>query len=121
MIISISTMYVIPFPGIVGGGIPVNLDIESPRIIDLKRITNLEDVEIYVALGHFFSRLDSLFSYNKALALKSELLKYIHNEIPYLNSKLLDFIKGTYHRLEKDTTEDALRVKSIPLSFWGAV
>ena len=46
MIISISTMYVIPFPNEVS----VNLGIGSSRILDLKKTKSLDDVEVYYIL-----------------------------------------------------------------------
>lgn len=37
MIISLNTMYVIPFPGIVGSAIPVNLDLSCSGIVKLQK------------------------------------------------------------------------------------
>lgn len=89
MIISLNTMYVIPFPGIVGSGIPVNLDLNCSRIVKLKGKTKLSDLEVCISLREFFSRLRPFCPEDDKLTMKSELLKYIHGEREVLNNDLL--------------------------------
>lgn len=61
MVILNNTMFVIPLPGVIGVGVPVNLDIGSPRIIDLKRKKSLDDDEVRIAFYYLFSQLGPFF------------------------------------------------------------
>lgn len=119
MIISINTMYLIPFPCIIGGGIPVNLNLSCNRIIKLKDNTKLDDFTICISLREFFSRLDSFSTKEDTLTLKSELLKYIHGEREILNDDLLSFINRLYNRFQYSDKEENSEIMSIPKDFWA--
>lgn len=121
MIISLNTMYVIPFPGIVGSGIPVNLNLSCRRITKLKENTKLDDLAICVSLHEFFSRLDSFCTKDNTLTLKSELLEYIHGERDILNDELLSFINRLYNRIRYSDIEEDSLILPIPKEFWRGV
>lgn len=119
MIISLNTMYVIPFPGIVGSGIPVNLDLSCSRIVKLKGKTKLSDLEVCISLREFFSRLGPFCPEGDTLTMKSELLKYIHGEREVLNNDLLFFINRLYNIPPYYDKDEDSKILSIPKDFWG--
>lgn len=121
MIISIYTMYIRPFPGILGGGVPVNLNLSFRRITKLKENTKLDDLAICILLHEFFSRLDTFCTERDrdTLTLKSELLKYIHGESEVLNDDLLSYINCLYNIPPYSDMDESSKILSIPKEFWG--
>lgn len=114
-----NTMYVIPFPGVVGSGIPVNLALGSPRIAELQETTKLDYVDICISLKEVFEQLGGFCPYtDEQLSLNSDLLKYIHGETILLNKLLLNKLSIIYGRANLCDTEEAKKIKAIPFCFW---
>ena len=119
MIISLNTMFVIPFPGIVGSGIPVNLVFGSQRIAKLQETTKLDNVSLCISLQEIFKQLGGFCpSTEDQLNWNSELLKYIHGETPFLNELLLSKLSIIYRHAVFYETEDSNKIKAIPFDFW---
>lgn len=120
MMLSFNTMYVIPFPDIVGGGIPVNLNTSCQKIIELQEKTNLDIIEICSSFRDLFLKLGSFSSSKDRQKQNEELLRFIHGDIPCLDAKLLSQILCLYRR-DKSPNAEGDSIRTIPISFWKSV
>ena len=112
-------MYVIPFPGVLGSGIPVNLVFGSQRIAKLQETTKLDNVGICISLQEIFKQLGGFCpSTDEQLNWNSELLRYINGDIPFLNELLLRKLSTMYRHAVFFETEDSNKIKAIPFDFW---
>lgn len=119
MTISLNTMYVIPFPGVVGSGIPVNLVFGSQRIAKLQETTKLDNVGLCISLQEMFKQLGGFCpSTDEQVNWNSELLKYIHGGTPFLSELLLRKLSTMYKHADFSETEDSNKIKAIPFDFW---
>lgn len=105
-------MYVVTFPGWLGCGFAVDLNLYSSRIQQLKEVTKFDDFKICASLKDFFNCLDSL-------SLKAELLGYIHGDNETLNAELVTFLIQLYKKVNYSHSESSTHIKSIPPKFWG--
>lgn len=119
MTISLNTMYVIPFPGVVGSGIPANLALGCQRIAELQETTKLDNVGICISLQEIFKQLGGFCPFtDEQLNWNSELLRYINGDIPFLNELLLRKLSTMYRHADFFETEDSNKIKAIPFDFW---
>lgn len=119
MTISLNTMYVIPFPCVVGSGIPVNLVFGSQRIAKLQETTKLDNVGLCISLQEMFKQLGGFCpSTDEQVNWNSELLKYIHGGTPFLSELLLRKLSTMYKHADFSETEDSNKIKAIPFDFW---
>lgn len=122
MIISFNTMFIIPFPGILGGGIPANLSIESPKIVRLMEDYNMTAIDICKMFRLFFDSVREYGSNDSTESFKKVLLHYANGQIDKLSDKDIFSIKRIYQTYGKEQEFKSKNGDSIlyliPMGFW---
>lgn len=94
MIISYNTMFIIPTPGILGGGIPANLIWGCPKVSKLTKGRIEQPIEICSIFRDFFDHLEEYEHSDSIHVFKMKILNFIHGQIASLDNKDIEVIKN---------------------------
>ena len=86
-------MFIIPTPGILGGGIPANLIWECPKVSKLTKGRIEQPIEICSIFRDFFDHLEEYEHSDSIHIFKMKILNFIHGQISSLDNKDIEVIK----------------------------
>ena len=114
-------MFIIPTPGILGGGIPANLIWECPKVSKLTKGRIEQPIEICSIFRDFFDHLEEYEHSDSIHIFKMKILNFIHGQISSLDNKDIEVIKKIYDNddfKKKRSNNSISKFRSIPIGFW---